>query len=280
MGQVLRQDKIGQLTHSAGNIIMAASVASPAYLTIGGRQYTVTSNLSVALPSMTANTRYQVFAVQSGGVVSLVISQNENSVGPAGFLSWKLVGSLMANNASPVVFGSFINIKGSPTTQYFTDSNWSIGAVTTAPTPSTPGFFRSMARDGEFLNIQMEFWCAAGGGAGSGIYLIPMPTNLGTNSASQSLHPAGFPGVGGRFSSVGSGYMLHNALSSGSKFSVAPAVNSNNLQFYVVSVDGTAPGAIRGVYSNTFYSLNVATSWAFTARIPIQGWTNTPIEDL
>lgn len=116
MGQQLFTDKIGTLTHSAGNITMAASMSSPAYLTIGGRQYTVTSNLVVALPTLTANQRYQVFAVVSGGSVILAISTNENSVGPAGYTSWKLVGSLYANGLGSVGFGSFINIEGIPAT--------------------------------------------------------------------------------------------------------------------------------------------------------------------
>jgi len=114
MAQKLRDDKIGTLQHSAGNIQMIASLSNPAYLTIGGQQYKVTSTLVVALPAMTSLTRYQVYAVQSGGVVSLVISQNENSVGPAGYTRWKLIGSLMANGLTSVSFGSFINIKGAP----------------------------------------------------------------------------------------------------------------------------------------------------------------------
>lgn len=114
MGQILFQDKIGALTNSGSNILMAASSSAPAYLTIGGQQYAVTSQLSVAKPSLTANARYQVFAVQSAGVVSLVISQNENSTGPAGFSSWKLVGCFRANGLASVAFGSFINIVGIP----------------------------------------------------------------------------------------------------------------------------------------------------------------------
>ena len=109
MAQKIRDDKIGALSHSAGNILMAATNALPAYLTIGGQQYKITSQLSVALPAMTANGRYQIYAVQSAGVVSLAISSNENSAGPSGYLGWKLLGSLTADGSS--AFLSFNSIK-------------------------------------------------------------------------------------------------------------------------------------------------------------------------
>lgn len=105
MGQILQADSIGALSHSSGVITLAAS-----RLTIGGQQY-VTSSLNRTISTdvtMTANTRYQIFAVVSGGVVSLRISTNENSVGPSGFSSWKLVGSFQSNRLS--VFGSFNEI--------------------------------------------------------------------------------------------------------------------------------------------------------------------------
>lgn len=110
MGQVLLQDKIGALSEAGGTITL-----QPSRLTIGGQQYT-TSALNVAADVSSANTRYQIFATVTAGVVSLVVSQNENSVGPAGFNAWKLVGSYMTNGLSPISFGSFINITDTPST--------------------------------------------------------------------------------------------------------------------------------------------------------------------
>lgn len=105
MGQVLRKDKIGTLSHNAGIISLTASV-----LTIGGQQYetavinrTITSDVTLA-----ANSRYQVYAVLSGGIVSMRISTNENSVGPAGFNSWSLVGSFITTHTA--AFGDFLLI--------------------------------------------------------------------------------------------------------------------------------------------------------------------------
>ena len=125
MGSNFRQDKIGALSHAGGNISMAPSI-----LTIGGRQFETTSITSVALPSLAANNRYQVFAVNNAGTVELVISQNENSVGPAGWDAWKLVGSLYSNGLSSVGFGAFVNIKGSPeTTEWRADDSLNNGLI-------------------------------------------------------------------------------------------------------------------------------------------------------
>jgi len=108
MGQVRVKDKIGALSEGGGTITL-----QPSILTVGGQQYT-TNALNVALPAMAANTRYQIYAVSTVGIISLVISTNENSVGPAGYDAWKLVGSFRANGLTSVAFGAFINIVGIP----------------------------------------------------------------------------------------------------------------------------------------------------------------------
>lgn len=113
MGQILLEDKIGALSHSSGVITLAAS-----RLTIGGQQYETTAlNRTIATDvTMTANSLYMIYVVLSGGVVSLRISSNVNSVGPAGFSVWKLVGAFYANSFAPVSLGSFVTIDGPPTT--------------------------------------------------------------------------------------------------------------------------------------------------------------------
>lgn len=106
MGQIFfLEDKIGQLSESAGVITL-----QPSRLTIGGQQYetstltrTITDDVALA-----ARTRYQVYLVKNGTALELRVSQNENSVGPAGFVSWKLVGSFMTDGAS--AFTAFLAI--------------------------------------------------------------------------------------------------------------------------------------------------------------------------
>jgi hypothetical protein len=276
MGQVLRQDKTGQLTHSAGNIIMAASVASPAYLTIGGRQYTVTSNLSVALPSMTANTRYQVFAVQSGGVVSLVISQNENSVGPAGFLSWKLVGSLYSNGMSPVAFGSFVNIKGTPQTENPIPYNLVIGGTVAAPTLGATAINRAFwSRSGIFHSSRFDLRMTSGGSAGNGIYLFPFPSGQVVDTTRMPIQNiAAEISIAGTFKI---GFTVSTGATTAPGLALISASFPNNyyLTYIQTSVETTA------AVGSAAYPLSAPQGFSTEIReVVITGWTNTPIEDL
>jgi hypothetical protein len=260
MGQKFFEDKIGALSHSSGNIFLAAS-----RLTIGGQQY-ATSNLSVALPSMTANTRYQVFAVQSGGVVSLVISQNENSVGPAGYVSWKLVGSLYANEA--LSFGGFLNIKGVPSSDEISHNaslSTSGGSLTLNPTGAVQpvGYWKRIGDAIEYL----QSWKNGSGGAATGTagnLLISGPTNLICNNANRPSD-----GNYGPFIGVTHGYnVTEGAVSSGVYVSGAP--NSNRFQI--------ANDASGSVY--TLADVNANFGMNFIVRYRIVGWSNTPIEAL
>lgn len=105
MGQILRADKIGVLSEAGGTISLSSSI-----LTIGGQQYQ-TSSLNVVADLSSANNRYQVYAISTAGVISIVTSQNENSVGPAGSDAWILVGSYWSDSTSS--FDNFIEINSS-----------------------------------------------------------------------------------------------------------------------------------------------------------------------
>lgn len=128
MGQRLFEDKITTLSEAGGTITLPAG----ARLTIGGQQYVTSAALNVAATVAAANTRYQVFAILSGGVPILSVSTNENSVGPAGAAAWKLVGSYYTNGNSSIGFGSFVNIEGTPRTTAI-PFEWTV----TASTPPT-----------------------------------------------------------------------------------------------------------------------------------------------
>lgn len=260
MAQKLRDDKIGQLTHSAGNITMAASMANPAYLTIGGQQYKVTSNLVVALPAMSANTRYQVFAVLNAGVVELRISQNENSVGPAGFSRWKLVGSLIANGMSPVTFGSFVNIKGSPSTN-------AVDWLPTGTWVTNTQYIGKYEIDKGFADIMIKVVLSG----------APSPTGVLTINLPLSIEPNDLPSAIANESELqGSGFAIDQGAS---YYPVIKPRYASNTSFDMVYL-------INGV--NTAGQLSHAAPIAFNNqdrleikfRIPIQGWSNTAIEDL
>ena len=172
MGQILFKDKIGTLSESSGTITLAASK-----LTIGGQQYQ-TSALNVAGDYSSLNTRYQIYAVVSGGSVSLVVSQNENSVGPAGHSAWKLVGSYYSNGVASTGFGSFVSITGRPVSgaQSF---DLVIGAATTPPTRGNVLVENNWwKRDGKYIIYSVDLRQDSAGSAGSGSYFWNLPTNL------------------------------------------------------------------------------------------------------
>ena len=285
MGQRLRDDKIGQLTHSAGNITMAASLASPAYLTVGGRQYTITSSLSVALPSMAANTRYQVFAVQSGGVVSLAISQNENSVGPAGFLSWKLVGSFSSNGLSPVTFGAFFNIDDSPECSLINGGPVVFNSTGTPPTKGTVQQDQfNWRRIGNILEFDIRYFHAAAGTNGTGVYRFPLPVPGVSINTDLTGVQTGLS-VLARSTVVGSG-SAHDA--GNNIWANAIVVSSNSL-----SLQGPTSGSPGTTYffggtttnnngtGSDWWGLGVSNrGYQLIGRLPILEWSTTPIKDL
>jgi hypothetical protein len=279
MSQVLRPDKIGQLTHSAGNIIMAASAASPAYLTVGGRQFTITSNLSVALPSMTANTRYQVFAVQSGGVVSLAISQNENSVGPAGFLSWKLVGSLYSNGLVSVGFGSFVNIKGVPSTV-------DIPFTFTMSTGSWSVLTGHWSRVGETIICRMNGTNTA---AGSGIYSASLPFNVNNSKVTTTTALSNGTTTGQIDTILGSFYYEASggAAMGASGFVILPALPPYGVVFFASTGFSSSSLSTSGnTFTDRYTGYGSGASNAVNSRFganfkyPATVLSNTPIEDL
>lgn len=99
MAQILFKDKIGTLSEAAGVI----SLASGSILTIGGQQYTTSAILQVTPSSLTVNSWYRIYAVESGGAVSLVVDTNNNSTGPSGQSAWKLVGHFYSDSVGAVV---------------------------------------------------------------------------------------------------------------------------------------------------------------------------------
>jgi len=99
-------EKIGLLSEAGGTISLAASV-----LTVGGRQF-ITPQLQIAVPVLVANDRFFIYVVLNP-IPELVISQNVNSAGPAGFNGHKLVGAFRAGNTLGT-FNKFLGINGEP----------------------------------------------------------------------------------------------------------------------------------------------------------------------
>ncbi len=281
MAQKIRDDKIGTLSHSAGSILMAASIASPAYLTIGGQQFKVTSQLSVALPSMTANTRYQVYAVQSAGVVSLIISTRENSQGPIGYSRWKLVGSLYSSGKASPDFGCFMTISGIPTSIGYVDNGPMISGthlIANINPSFTTTNWNTMRwwRKGRHLYHDWELSMIATGGAGSGTYRFLLPFAVNTQEHTPN------PSVGtesGTTSGIQRGVLggLGHITNGASRGHLTPFLYDNT-SVYVIC-DAVYAG--YGVWSNSNYALNSAQHIRLNMRdVSIAGWTDTAIEDL
>lgn len=280
MAQKLRDDKIGTITQSSGIITMAASAGSPAWLTIGGQQYKVTSALNLTIPTLTANTLYMVYAVQTSGVVSLVQSTNVNSVGPAGFLSWKLVSAYYSDGN--LSFGSFVNITGIPKTlNRITYSGTIVDANNSnvqsgAPLTNT----RYWERDGRYgLYSGGYYHQRTVGSNGTNNYYIKVPTQQTAISASDEQLSASNSGEINGFvtGDVGGG-----TFAVGGRSSVAvPPINGFGLRI-VSDTDGgnwgaSGAGGVLDAYamSNTFVGL----TWT-KCRVRINEFNDTPLVDL
>lgn len=259
MGQVIRNDKITALSQGGGNI----SLASGASLTIGGQQYVTTTQLSVALPTLAAASLYFVYAVQTAGVVALNISQNVNSVGPTGFLSWKLVGAFYSNGNSSVGFGSFVNIEGSPESESITCNALVIGAsFGTVTSPAV--YFR---RKGD----KLEVWGTATSGtmnSTSGPYVqTPGTLAVDFNKIAANVR-------------VGIIQMMEPT---GVNTQI-PNVNYGPAALWVDGSITTQVFASNHIQNNTFdkfiNSSGNVSKFTFQYEVPISGWTTTPLRNL
>lgn len=265
MGQILQQDKIGALSHSAGIITLAPSV-----LTIGGQQYSTSSlNRTIATDiTMTANSRYQIFAVLISGVVNLRISVNQNSVGPAGFTNWKLVGSFYANGMSPVAFGSFVNIKGVPKTEnpvrFLSVFRGAVSDPTKGTTTRDQAFWEQNGKE-EIVNL--EYVQTTVGGAGSGDYNLELPSGHTFDTNFTSLDNSAPRGSLGDCGIRQSGTILIGKCHTGN------GANRIWATFYNPGVNSWSSGA------STFATANYEISMT-DLRFQNTTFSNTPIEDL
>lgn len=252
MGQILLEDKIGALSHSSGVITLQAS-----RLTIGGQQYNTTAAINRTISTdltMVANTLYMIYAVLSGGVVQLRISANVNSIGPAGFSAWKLVGAFYSNSTSPVAFGSFVNIEGTPRSGEIditlSGTNWTLTPIAGK---------NKYSRDGKFLEFHFRFTSSA---AAAAIMQINLPPNIVTSSSYSTDSAAANPvGV------LGTMFAGELAFFSAKPLSAFLTVNLFRLATYASGISANANALGNG-------------DLVGAGRVAIESWDNTPIKDL
>lgn len=267
MGQVIRPDKFNLTKISSTQIRLPLG----SVVTIGGQQYTMLANVDLTLSSLAANTLYMVYAVLSGGVVSLVTSTNVNSVGPAGYTSWKLVGAFYSNASSQ--HGGFVTIEGEPTTGWMdATTTWysSGGGTVTKGSIATDKIAHRRVGDSQYLRVQYRQ--TSGGSSAAGNYSLLLPSAASADvakilAAATSEAPFGV------------GNLNNNA---GNQPGLRAFVNSSDptkLGFYIWTA--TSTGGFGGWSSaGAFPFTDIALCVQFDAIVPISGWSNTPLKDL
>lgn len=255
MGQVLLQDKITTLSESSGTI----TLASGARLTIGGQQFVTSSAINVAADLSSAITRYQIFAVESSGVVSLVISTNENSVGPAGEVAWKLVGSYFSGDVGN--FGSFVTIDGTPETLTFNYTP--TGAWTT-----NVAYTGNMRVMGDKIETQVRV------GADGG---VPSPaTNLNVNlPGSLSMDTNKLVEANNNLNILG------GIVTSGAGFQSGRVVyiSTTEVRATYWTVASNRVASWSSLTPASPFAWNASTAVFLEYTVPISGFSNTPIKD-
>lgn len=228
---------------------------------------------SVNLPALTSCALYMIYFVPTTG---LVISQNVNSVGPAGASSWILVGAFYANGGPPtlvsvatttIAFGSFVNIEGSPESDWVNYNMLPTGggvAKATARVNDEASFRRS----GEAFLFRWSYHHNNNSGAaiGSGIYQYPFPAsytadvslfNAGTDANSRCSVGFGTGGTG----DVGTG--------------VTKLYTGNTLIMMLGNSNITPHSSTNFPWNGTSIAVAMQTN-----PIAISGLSRTPLKDL
>lgn len=147
-----------------------------------------------------------------------------------------------------------------------------IGAVTTAPTPGSGAVsFAQWRRVGDSMQITYVYSQTAAGSAGSGTYLFPLPSSytIDTTKAKVSTGAIGAAG-----SVVGSGQASQTASASTNFATVFSVVPYDTTRLQLISVNGGG-GQLAAVSDSTYGLSNNPQYYAFTAVVPISGWTST-----
>lgn len=264
------KEKIGTLTNLGASVQLG-----PSRLTIGGQQYITSSNLTVAYPALTANTLYMIYAVQTAGVVSIVISTNFNSVGPTNFSSWKLVGAFYSDGATgSVAFGSFVNIEGIPSTDLITFTPVLRAAANLVTMGSGSISTGRWYRRGEQIHCEVQFVSGSSASTGVGSFnsSVPFPFN----------HSKMRPDTGSIASTLGAALGTSGAPAASTGFNPTPNYISAQDRIYWYQGDA-------GIGNSQVSDATPGSGWftgaagrILTAIVeyPVSGWSNTPIKDL
>lgn len=223
---------------------------------VAGKFYQQTTDLTINLTSLTANTLYMVYAVLSGGVITgLTYSTNVNSVGPVGASGWKLIGAFYANGATSPVFGSLISVNGTPMSDWmnYTPSTLNSGNAVAL------GRYRRIG-DGIELSINLS----TGSTLPTGTIYLGLPSGL-SFGLSKLPYSGAYNEPVGTASLIASPFVTHVGtvrITSATQFGIS---GDDGLNFW----DASTP-------------IVFTSGMGIEPRInaPISGWSNTPLVDL
>ena len=247
MGQFFGIEKIAQPTFGSGTITLP-----PSEFRIGGQGYRTTSNLTVSVGSPVSFTLYYVYAVISAGSPILVISTNVNSVGPATYTSWRLVGAYYSTGDTVPVFGSFVNITGVPNS----------GKISYLPVitglGTCTGISGYVVRSGILADVQMAW---TNGTPTAVTVQLSLPFTLS--------------------STIAAGY---NPVGIGTNTGAAPGpyavlVYPGQSDFKIGLGEKATTGSGSPLTGTTAY-MSVSQTPFMKALVPVSGWTNTQLIDL
>lgn len=256
MGFKLLEDKLGAISHSSGVVSLGPSI-----LSFGNQQY-ATSGLSRTIATdvtMTATTLYMVYAVMASGVLSLRVSANANSVGPAGFTSWKLVGAYYSN--STPAFGAVCNITGMPATDYISYSpTYNSLAMGGLFVPGNGTNFGLFSRQGQCLLYKNKFTFGSTTSYGG---TTPIFVPIGTRN--NLMAEEAYEWDGQLYDTSANTNWPMGGYDWSTNGLTMSWLQQNNVSF---------------IGAATPFTWTTGDHWRFTCRIPTVGLSNTPLVDL
>jgi hypothetical protein len=255
MGQFFNsKEKIGALSESAGTITLQDS-----HLLIGGQGYD-TGNLDLTIGTASAGTLYMIYAVLDSGSIILVKSTNMNSVGPAGYDSWRLVSAFFVKQAD--TFSSFVNIEGVPCVELGYEDIDGSNFVNDEGLSMDGNLTHKIDGSNLHLNVNITV------NSGTGTTASPLKLDLSTIPGLENLT-----------------YTASRHGASWVRVSNTPSTSRTPALMYVVA-DGTA----QLQFGSNPTNIQNATVWGSTdgkygqmsisVIIPNNEWSNTPLKDL
>lgn len=201
---------------------------------VAGKFYQQTTDLTINLTSLAANTLYMVYAVLSGGVITgLTYSTNVNSVGPVGASGWKLIGAFYADGSASPVFGSLVNIQGSPI------SNWMNCVVTFTGSAGPTLISSNCRRIGDSHEFQVDYQFTSSATVNETNIVIPASIPFdGSKEPNNSVRTACGDGL---YRNTGTG-----AIQSGTVHYATNVTGNNIVTFFMASI-AVASGHSVGV---------------------------------